>query len=59
MNVRTTQFKTVSGATAQALDEALAAARSEIAARNENAQFVELRLAAGSSLLFATIVWTG
>lgn len=59
MNIRTTQFKTVSATTAQDLDNAIRSAKAEITRVNENAQFVDLRLAASQGTLYATIIWSG
>lgn len=59
MNIRTTQFKTVSATTAQDLDNAIRSAKAEITRANENAQFVDLRLAASQGTLYATIIWSG
>lgn len=59
MNLRTTQFKTVSATTTQDLDNAIRSAKAEITRVNENAQFVDLRLAASQGTLYATIIWSG
>jgi len=59
MNLRTTQFKTVSATTTQDLDNAIRSAKAEIVRVNENAQFVDLRLAASQGTLYATIIWSG
>lgn len=59
MTVGTTKFKSVSASSAQALDEALESAKAEIRQKNEQAQFVDLKMAISQQVIVATIVWSG
>lgn len=59
MKLRTTHFRTVEAESAGALDEALASAKTEILRRTEEAQLIDVRVAASQGRLVATIIWTG